>query len=163
MKLLVVAFLTLFQTTFAQSELLEDPYLFYKNKNNKEYLCGQNMLAPYFGPKTPLKIEKLVINRNLDQALIDAEYWQKDLACKYQVLISLSEDEQFKSIQSVIKNQAEHENCKEGKKWLDIIFEYGDYNYIRGNTLISLKPKNQITFCHHEIEGLDFQLYGIQL
>ena len=161
MKLLIVGFLALFQTTFAHSELLEDPYLFYNSK--KEYLCGQNLMAPYFGLKTPLKIEKLVINRKLDQALIDAKYWKKDITCHYQVLVNLDEDFKFKSTQSVIKDASGSENCNEGKQWLDMIFDYGSYEYIRGNTLISLKPSNQITFCHHEIEGLDFQLYGIQL
>ena len=161
MKLLILAFLTLFHTSFAHSELLDDPYLYYNSK--KEYLCGQNAVAPYFGLKTPLKIEKLIINRKLNQALIEARYWQKDLSCQYQVLVNLDEDFQFKSTQSFIKNSGEGDNCNEGKQWLDIIFEYGNYEYIRGNTLISLKPSNQITFCHHEIEGLDFQLYGIQL
>ena len=161
MKLLIVAFLSLFQMAGAQSKLLEDPYLFYKNK--KEYFCDQNMIAPYFGPKSPLKVEKLVINRNLDQALINAQFGQKNLTCEYQVLISLGQDYQFKSTQSIIKNLAEQEKCKEGKRWLDIIFEYGSYDFIRGNTLISLKPKSQIAFCQHEVEGLVFQLYGIQL
>ncbi|MDC0253817.1 hypothetical protein OAK75_02895 [Bacteriovoracales bacterium] len=161
MKLMIVILLALFQTNLAQSELLKDPYLFYKSK--KEYLCGQNMLAPYFGLKMPLKIEKLIINRNLDKALIEAQYGKEDLTCQYRVFISLNEDHQFKSIHSTIKNMTERENCKEGKQWLDIIFEYGNYNYIRGNTLISLTPNNQMTFCHHEVKGLDFQLYGIQL
>ena len=71
MKLMIVILLALFQTNLAQSELLKDPYLFYKSK--KEYLCGPNMLAPYFGLKMPLKIEKLIINRNLDKALIEAQ------------------------------------------------------------------------------------------
>ena len=162
MKLLILAFLTLFHSTFAYSELLEDPYLFYNSK--KEYLCGQNAVAPYFGLKTPLKIEKLVINRKLDQALIDAKYWKKDFTCHYQVLVNLDEEDfQFKSTQSVITASNEGDNCNEGKQWLDMIFDQGSYKYIRGNTLISLRPNNQITFCRHEIEGLDFQLHGIQL
>ena len=161
MKLLILAFLTLFHSTFAHSELLEDPYLYYNSK--KEYLCGQNAVAPYFGLKTPLKIEKLVINRKLDQALIDAKYWKKDVTCHYQVLVNLDEDFQFKSTLSVVKDSDEGDNCREGKQWLDMIFDYGSYEYIRGNTLISLRPSNQITFCRHEIEGLDFQLVGIQL
>ena len=163
MKLLILAFLTLFHSTFAHSELLEDPYLFYNSK--KEYLCGQNTVAPYFGLKTPLKIEKLVINRKLDQALIETKFWKKDTSCHYQVLMNLDQDFQFKSTLSVIKNSGEDEGevCNEGKQWLDMIFDHGSYKYIRGNTLISLKPTNQITFCRHEIEGLDFQLYGIQL
>ena len=50
-----------------------------------------------------------------------------------------------------------------GKQWLDINFEHGNYNYIRGSTLVSLKPHRETIFCHDEKKGLEFQLYGIQL
>ena len=154
MKLILIGILAFLQTNVVQSELLKKPYLFYKIK--KEAFCGENKGESYLD----FKIEKLVINKNLDEALIESQYRQGDQICLYKVLLNLNQDDQFKLIESLVYNKKGSENCEDRKALLDIHFDQGYYNYIRG-TLFHWCPRERC-LCAEEKNELLFQLYGIQ-